>query len=83
MHLYRVVRLAVLGLLIANAFPLFIERANAQQPQPQRPQQVVETVDIQGNRRLRKEDVLYYIQTRPGDDKRRCSAWWHRRRVLG
>jgi outer membrane protein insertion porin family len=31
------------------------------------PQQLVENVDIQGNRRLRDEDLLYYIQTRPGD----------------
>src|SRR5437868_6945339 len=30
-------------------------------------QQVVETVDIQGNRRLRDDDLLYYIKTRPGD----------------
>ena len=30
-------------------------------------QQVVETVDIQGNRRLRDEDLIYYIRTRPGD----------------
>src|SRR6476469_11241308 len=30
-------------------------------------QQVVESVDIQGNRRLRDEDLLYYIKTRPGD----------------
>lgn len=30
-------------------------------------QQLVETVDIQGNRRLRDEDLLYYIRTRPGD----------------
>lgn len=30
-------------------------------------QQVVETVDIQGNRRLRDEDLLYWIKTRPGD----------------
>src|SRR5437762_477087 len=35
----------------------------AQQPQ----QQVVESVDIQGNRRLRDEDLMYYIKTRPGD----------------
>lgn len=32
-----------------------------------RQQQLVEAVDIQGNRRLRDEDLLYYIQTRPGD----------------
>ncbi len=30
-------------------------------------QQSVESVDIQGNRRLRDEDLLYYIKTRPGD----------------
>ena len=30
-------------------------------------QQVVENVDIQGNRRLRDEDLLYYIKTRAGD----------------
>jgi outer membrane protein insertion porin family len=30
-------------------------------------QQVVESVDISGNRRLRDEDLLYYIKTRPGD----------------
>jgi outer membrane protein insertion porin family len=38
----------------------FASVANAQQ-------QVVESVDIQGNRRLRDEDLLYYIKTRPGD----------------
>ncbi len=30
-------------------------------------QQTIESVDIQGNRRLRDEDLLYYIKTRPGD----------------
>ncbi len=30
-------------------------------------QRIVEEVDIQGNRRLRDEDLLYYIRTRPGD----------------
>ena len=30
-------------------------------------QQIVENVDIQGNRRLRDEDLLYYIKTRAGD----------------
>src|SRR5690606_31130209 len=30
-------------------------------------QQLVESVDIQGNRRLRDEDLIYYIRTRPGD----------------
>jgi outer membrane protein insertion porin family len=30
-------------------------------------QQIVESVDIQGNRRLRDDDLLYYIKTRAGD----------------
>ena len=33
----------------------------------QQQQQIVESVDIQGNRRLRDEDLMYYIKTRPGD----------------
>ena len=32
-----------------------------------RQQQLVESVDIQGNRRLKDDDLLYYIKTRPGD----------------
>ncbi len=48
----------------------------AQEPPPpsttttnpqQAPQQLVESVEIDGNRRLRDEDILYYVQTRPGD----------------
>src|SRR5256886_2732575 len=62
MHLYRVVRLAVLGLFIGTASLFFVGRACAQQ-QPR----VVENVDVIGNRRLRKDDIIYYIQTRPGD----------------
>jgi outer membrane protein insertion porin family len=30
-------------------------------------QTLVEAVEVEGNRRLRKEDILYHIQTRPGD----------------
>jgi outer membrane protein insertion porin family len=30
-------------------------------------QQIVESVDIQGNRRLRDEDLLYFTKVRPGD----------------
>jgi outer membrane protein insertion porin family len=33
----------------------------------QQTQRLVESVDITGNRRLRKDDILYYVQTRPGD----------------
>lgn len=31
------------------------------------PQQLVEEVDVTGNRRQRKEDILYFVQTKPGD----------------
>ncbi|HTG93447.1 MAG TPA: POTRA domain-containing protein, partial [Pyrinomonadaceae bacterium] len=33
----------------------------------QQPQRLVESVDVTGNRRLRKDDILYWVQTRPGD----------------
>ena len=61
---YRVALLAAYSLIIGTAFFL-PARVRAQQPQQQ--QRVVEEVDIQGNRRLRKDDILYYVQTRAGD----------------
>src|SRR5215204_7646289 len=65
MHSYRAFWLLFLGLLTGfSAMFLTPGRAAAQQTQPQR---LVESVDIIGNRRLRKDDILYYIQTRPGD----------------
>ncbi|HEX8070092.1 MAG TPA: outer membrane protein assembly factor BamA [Pyrinomonadaceae bacterium] len=49
----------------------FAPRARAQEPSAPQPaagqQRLVETVDIQGNRRNRDVDLLYYVQTRPGD----------------
>src|SRR5882762_4460520 len=63
MHSYRVVRLAVLSIAIGTASLFVASPARAQQP----PQRLVEEVDIQGNRRLRKDDIIYYLQTRPGD----------------
>jgi outer membrane protein insertion porin family len=64
MHSYRA-HLLFLSLLIGIT-TIFTSagRVNAQQTQPQR---LVENVDIIGNRRLRKDDILYYVQTRPGD----------------
>ncbi|HZN01589.1 MAG TPA: outer membrane protein assembly factor BamA [Pyrinomonadaceae bacterium] len=66
MHSYRAFWLLFFGLLsgiyVTFATP---RRVTAQQPQTQ--QRLVENVDIIGNRRLRKDDILYYIQTRPGD----------------
>lgn len=64
MHSYRVVWLAFLGLAITTSSFFVTNRVRAQQPQVR----VVEEVDVQGNRRLRKDDVLYWIQTRPGDN---------------
>ena len=65
MHSYRVFWLLFWSLLTAvSATFLSPGRVLAQQTQPQR---LVESVDIIGNRRLRKDDILYYIQTRPGD----------------
>src|SRR5258706_5542440 len=63
MHSYRVVWLAALSLIIGTTSFLLAPQTRAQQPQPR----LVENVDIIGNRRLRKDDILYYIQTRPGD----------------
>ena len=67
MHSFR----AALLILMSAFFSFFItllapELAHAQQ-NPQQNQRLVESVDITGNRRLRKDDVLYYVQTRAGD----------------
>ncbi|MDQ3174964.1 MAG: outer membrane protein assembly factor BamA [Acidobacteriota bacterium] len=66
MHSYRVFMLTLLSaIFFLTAFVAAPKRANAQQTQPN--QRLVESVDITGNRRLRKDDVLYYVQTRAGD----------------
>ncbi|MGE3383062.1 MAG: POTRA domain-containing protein, partial [Pyrinomonadaceae bacterium] len=57
--------LALLAFLAAPARAEVI--ANADEFSSSIQQQIVETVDIQGNRRLRDDDLLYYIKTRPGD----------------
>jgi outer membrane protein insertion porin family len=67
MHLYRASLLYFLSVLvIVIAVFAAPDRVLAQQNPPQ-PQQIVEAVDVTGNRRLRKDDILYYIQTRQGD----------------
>jgi outer membrane protein insertion porin family len=63
MHFYRVVLFAALSFVIGTTCLFLRAPVSAQQPQ----QRLVEDVDIIGNRRLRKEDILYYIQTRQGD----------------
>ena len=67
MHSYRVVLFAALSLIIGTTCLFLRAPVSAQQPPAQQPQRLVEDVDIIGNRRLRKEDILYYIQTRQGD----------------
>src|SRR2546428_14131892 len=65
MHSYRGFLLIFLSGLIGLATLCFAPaRALAQQPTQPR---VVEDVTITGNRRLRTEDVLYWVQTRQGD----------------
>jgi outer membrane protein insertion porin family len=63
MHSYRAVLLILMSAMFFAATK-FIAPGHAQTQQPQR---LVESVDITGNRRLRKDDVLYYVQTRAGD----------------
>jgi outer membrane protein insertion porin family len=59
-------RRILLAALVLSQFTLpFTGLARAQQ-QPES-QKLVEEVNITGNRRNRKEDLLYYVQTRPGD----------------
>ncbi|HVQ39904.1 MAG TPA: outer membrane protein assembly factor BamA [Pyrinomonadaceae bacterium] len=67
MHSYRGFLLAfVSGIVLLTSILSAASGVSAQQPQPQT-QRLVESVDITGNRRLRKDDLIYYIQTRPGD----------------
>jgi outer membrane protein insertion porin family len=63
MHSYHGFRLYVLSGLILLSFFLFAP----QSAKSQQSQRLVESVDIVGNRRLRKDDILYYVQTRAGD----------------
>ena len=63
MHSYREFKLIIVSGLILMAY-IFAAPTSALAQQTPR---IVENVDIVGNRRLRKDDILYYIQTRPGD----------------
>jgi outer membrane protein insertion porin family len=61
MHSYRGFLLIFVSGIILLASIFTPRLVNAQG------QRLVESVDITGNRRLRKDDILYYVQTRPGD----------------
>lgn len=73
MHILRALGLVLLS-FTALAFPVAAESNEkakdiftTENASSNALQQLVESVDIQGNRRLRDEDLLYYIKTRPGD----------------
>lgn len=71
MHKLSAFGLVVFGLLVlsvtGNAATGEKSNADAVFTSETKQQQIVETVDIQGNRRLRDDDLIYYIKTRPGD----------------
>ena len=64
MHSYRASWLFCLSLLFGIFVSFATPRCVIAQTQQQR---LVENVEVIGNRRLRKDDILYYVQTRPGD----------------
>ena len=67
MHSYRAFWLLLFVVLAGFTITIATPPRSVTAQQPQAPQRLVESVDIIGNRRLRKDDILYYIQTRPGD----------------
>ena len=71
MHNFRALGVVLVYLAVLT-FPISSKaNVNANNTNPAetivKKQQLVETVDIQGNRRLRDDDLLFYIKTRPGD----------------
>src|SRR3989454_9765386 len=66
MHSYRGFLFIFLTGIIGIA-TFFFEPSHAQQPTQQPATRTVEDVQITGNRRLRREDILYYVQIRQGD----------------
>lgn len=71
MHILRAFALVLLSFVFSASFVVAGNRdekaKDILKTGAVRQQQLVESVDIQGNRRLRDEDLLYYIKTRPGD----------------
>ena len=63
MHIRRALLLLFVSVIIGIILPFAISQTSHAQDA----QRLVESVDIQGNRRLRDEDILYYVQTRAGD----------------
>jgi len=70
MHIFRLFGLVLLIFIsLASTLPASADEKAKINPKTEtvQQQQLVESVDIQGNRRQRDEDLLYYIKTRPGD----------------
>lgn len=71
MQIFRALVLVLLSLVVSfSAVTAKTDdkaKENSKPEAKQTQQQLVESVDIQGNRRLRDDDLLYYIKTRAGD----------------
>jgi len=65
MRTFRASLLVVLSIFAISVFIFLVPFKAGAQGQPQA--RVVENVSVTGNRRLRQEDILYYVQTRQGD----------------
>src|SRR6202171_2396529 len=63
MHSYRGVLLMLVSGIVLLASIVSVPRSTFAQHNQRR----VESVKFVNNRRLRKDDILYYVQTRPGD----------------
>jgi outer membrane protein insertion porin family len=63
MHSYRGFLLILVSGIVLLASIVSVPRSTFAQQN----QRLVESVDVINTRRLRKDDILYYIQTRPGD----------------
>jgi outer membrane protein insertion porin family len=55
------------SVLARLSFPLRFAPVTVQQPQPGEQDAVIEDIEIRNNRRIPKESILYYIQSKPGD----------------
>ncbi|MGH9915186.1 MAG: POTRA domain-containing protein, partial [Pyrinomonadaceae bacterium] len=54
------------AIFVALFSSYFSAEIQAQEQKPQE-QKLVENVDVEGNRRNRTDDILYFVQTRQGD----------------
>lgn len=64
----------VVALVLTTLAPPATSSVYGQEPGAPQTQRLVEAVDITGNRRLRDEDLLFYIQTRVGEPFNQTTA---------